>query len=368
MLRTERLNKQLGGFSLREISLEISPGDYYVLLGRSGAGKTQLLELICGLTTPDSGHIFLDGEEITYKRVQDRGIGLVFQDFALFPHYTVRENIAYPLKIRCLSKENLDHRVEQAAAEMNITHLLSRRPYNLSGGEKQRVALARTLVTDPKVLLLDEPMASVDASLKDSIRRMLRRLNRGGQTIIHVTHDFGEAISLANRVGVMHNGRIIQEGTPLEVFNHPVNRFVARYAGIKNFFRVTFINSYNTYSGITEKTTKFRLPKADYPASGMLIIGSSEVLLSRQGAPGIEMNNIHGIIDDVVPSATGYEIAINAGDYFYVDITHREMEENNFVTGEKVYVSFHPEALRIIGESEGRVKENQNHDDNIRRG
>ncbi|MFZ0473721.1 MAG: ABC transporter ATP-binding protein [Bacteroidales bacterium] len=354
MLRTERLNKQLGTFSLREISLEVSPGDYYVLLGRSGAGKTQLLELICGLTTPDSGHIFLDGEEITYTKVQQRGIGLVFQDFALFPHYTVRENIAYPLKVRCLPREEIDLRVRNAAEEMNITPLLARKPNNLSGGEKQRVALARTLVTDPKILLLDEPMASVDASLKDSIRRMLRRLNRNGQTIIHVTHDFGEAISLANRVGVMHNGKIIQEGTPLDVFNHPVNRFVARYAGIKNFFRVTFVTSYKNCSGITEKTTKFRLPKADYPASGLLIIGSSEVLLSRQGAPGIQMNNIHGIIDDVVPSATGYEITVNAGDYFYVDITHREMEENNFITGEKVLVSFRPEALRVLGEPEGK--------------
>lgn len=351
-LQTDRVSKRLDAFSLKEITIEISQGDYYVLLGRSGAGKTQLLELICGLTTPDSGHVYLDGEDITNKRVQERGIGLVFQDFSLFPHFSVRDNIAYPLKIRKIPKEERDGRIEKVAEDMNITHLLSRHPYYLSGGEKQRVALARTLVTDPKILLLDEPMASVDASLKDSIRRMLRRLNRQGQTIIHVTHDFGEAISLASRVGVMHNGRIIQEGTPLEVFNHPVNRFVARYAGIKNFFRVTFITSYNTYSGITEKTTKFKLPKGDYPASGLLIIGSSEVLLSRQGAAGIQMNNIRGVIDDIVPSATGYEIAVEAGDFFYVDITHREMEESGFTAGEKVILSFHPEALRIVGETD----------------
>ena len=351
-LRTEKVSKRLEAFSLKEINLEVSKGDYYVLLGRSGAGKTQLLELICGLTSPDSGKIYLDGEEITHKRVQERGIGMVFQDFSLFPHYTVRDNIAYPLKIRKMPKEEKEKRIYHVAEEMNITHLLSRKPYYLSGGEKQRVALARTLVTDPRVLLLDEPMASVDASLKDSIRRMLRRLNREGQTIIHVTHDFGEAISLASRVGVMHNGRIIQEGTPLEVFNHPVNRFVARYAGIKNFFRATFITSYNTFSGITENRTKFKLPKADYPSAGLLIIASSEVLLSRQGAAGIQMNNIRGVIDDIVPSATGYEISVAAGDFFYVDITHREMEQNNFITGEKVILSFPPEALRLVGEAE----------------
>jgi len=352
MLRTENLNLRLGEFALRDISLEINPGDYYVLLGRSGAGKTQLLELICGLTKPDSGRIFLDGSDITETKVQERNIGLVFQDFALFPHYTVRENITYPLIIRHLGKREISLKVERAAKEMNITHLLARKPDLLSGGEKQRVALARTLVTDPAVLLLDEPMASVDASLKDSIRRMLRRLNRAGQTIVHVTHDFDEAISLANRVGVIHNGKIIQEGAPLEVFNHPVNRFVARYAGIKNFFRVTFIKSGKMWSGITEKTTKFKLLPGKYPASGLVIVGSTELLLSRQGAPGIQLNNVRGVIEDIVPSATGYEITVDAGDYIYVDITHRDMEQNLFKTGEKVIVSFSPEALRQVGETE----------------
>ena len=352
MLRTEKLNLRLGAFALRDISLEIARGDYYVLLGRSGAGKTQLLELICGLTMPDSGRIFLGGTDVTNKKVQDRNIGMVFQDFALFPHYTVRENIAYPLVIRHLNKRDINLRVEHEAKAMNIPHLLERKPDLLSGGEKQRVALARTLVTDPLVLLLDEPMASVDASLKDSIRRMLRRLNRAGQTIIHVTHDFDEAISLASRVGVIHNGKIIQEGAPLEVFNHPVNRFVARYAGIKNFFRVTFIRSGKMWSGITEKTTKFKLLPGDYPASGLVIVGSTEILLSRQGAVGIQLNNIRGVIEDIVPSATGYEITVDAGDYFYVDITHRDMEQNEFRTGEKVIVSFSPDALRQVGETE----------------
>ncbi len=139
----------------------------------------------------------------------------------------------YPLKIMKLPLKQRIEKVQRAAEEMNITDLLLRKPENLSGGEKQRVALARTLVTQPRVLLLDEPMASVDASLKDSIRRMLRRLNRNGQTIVHVTHDFGEAISLASRVGVMHNGRIIQEGTPEEVFTHPVTGSWRGMPGLK---------------------------------------------------------------------------------------------------------------------------------------
>jgi len=352
MLRTEKLCKRLDSFCLQDISLEVARGDYYVLLGRSGAGKTQLLELICGLTPPDKGRIFLEGEEITRKRVQDRGIGLVFQDLALFPHFTVKDNIMFPLKIMKLPLKERVERVQRAAGAMNITDLLLRKPGNLSGGEKQRVALARTLVTEPSILLLDEPMASVDASLKDNIRRLLRRLNRNGQTIVHVTHDFGEAISLASRVGVMHNGRIIQEGTPDEVFTHPANRFVARYAGIKNFFRVVFIKSYNTCSCITDNRTKFRLTSGDYPSSGLLILAAGEVLLSRQGAAGLQINNIHGVIEDIVPSPTGYEVTVNAGDHFFADITRREMDEQKYVTGEPVIVSFRSESLRLVGEGE----------------
>lgn len=352
MLRTDRLCKRLDSFFLQDISLEVAKGDYYVLLGRSGAGKTQLLELICGLTPPGKGKIFLEGEEITHRRVQDRGIGLVFQDLALFPHFNVRDNIMYPLKIMKMPLKERVEKVQLAAEEMNITDLLLRKPCNLSGGEKQRVALARTLVTEPKVLLLDEPMASVDASLKDSIRRMLRRLNRNGQTIVHVTHDFGEAISLASRVGVMHNGRIIQEGTPEEVFTHPANRFVARYAGIKNFFRVVFVKSYNTWSCITDNRAKFRLLNGEYPSSGLLILAAGDVLLSRQGAAGMQINNIRGVIDDIVPSPSGYEVTVNAGDHFFADITRREMDEHKYVTGEPVVVSFRPESLKLVGEGE----------------
>jgi molybdate/tungstate transport system ATP-binding protein len=351
-LQTEKISKQLEAFALRDISIKVRKGDYYVLLGRSGAGKTQLLELLCGLSTPDEGQVFLDGEEITHKRVQDRNIGLVFQDFALFPHYTVRENIAYHLALKGLEKKETDKQVEEAANDMNISHLLSRRPRYLSSGEKQRVALARTLVTKPEVLLLDEPMASIDASLKDNIRRILRRLNKEGQTIIHVTHDFNEAISLATRVGVIHNGKIIQEGTPSEVFTFPVNRFVARYAGVKNFFRVTIIKSGRSWFGITEKRTKLKLLPAEYPVYGILIVSSSEILLSRQGAGGIQLNNLHGVIDDIVPSPTGFEVAVDLGDMVYIDISHREMEDLNFKTGDQVVVSIPPEALRLVGEAE----------------
>ncbi len=193
----------------------------------------------------------------------------------------------YPLKVMRIPLKERIEKVQRAAEEMNISDLLLRKPV-ISQAVRNRGGAGTHPGDRAKVLLLDEPMASVDASLKDNIRRMLRRLNRNGQTIVHVTHDFSEAISLASHVGVMHNGRIIQEGTPEEVFTHPANRFVARYAGIKNFFRVTFIKSYNSTTCVTDNRMKFRLPKGEYPSSGLLILAASDVLLSRQGAAGAD--------------------------------------------------------------------------------
>src|SRR5450759_1904868 len=241
MLRLININRRLGDFALTDINLEVSDGQYYVLLGRSGSGKTQLLELIAGLEHPDRGTIMLDDLDITRQRIQDRKVGIVFQDYAVFPHMTVFGNIAYPLKARKEDKKYIVEKVEKAAISMNIKHILDRSTEKLSGGELQRVALARTLITSPRLLLLDEPLSSLDTSLKDDLKRLLRNLNKGGQTIIHVTHDYGDAISLAKRVGVIHNGKIIQEGSVDEVFKNPSNRFVARYAGIRNFFSVSIL-------------------------------------------------------------------------------------------------------------------------------
>ena len=165
---------------------------------------------------------------------------------------------------------------------MNISHLLNRYTHNLSGGEMQRVAIARTLVTSPKLLLLDEPMASIDASLKDDIKRVLRQLNKSGLTIIHVTHDYREAVSLANRVGVIHNGRIIQEGKPDEVFRKPVNKFVARYGGIRNFFRAKFIKNNGSWKAFCSDNLVFNIPENTYPSEGLIILRSDDIQIFRE--------------------------------------------------------------------------------------
>lgn len=344
MLILKNISKKLGGFHISDISLTIPAGTYYVLLGRSGSGKTQLLELIAGLNNPDSGEIWLNGDNITNSRIQQRKVGLVFQDYAIFTNMSVFRNIAYSLTSGRYDKDKVKEQVNRVASELNISHLLNRSTHYLSGGEMQRVALARTLITSPKLLLLDEPMASIDASLKDDIKRLFRRLNRQGITIIHVTHDYREAVSLASRVGVIHGGRIIQEGTPDEVFRQPVNRFVARYAGIRNFFRVRFVNEHGEWNAISNNNLVFKLAGNSYPSDGLMILRSDDITLSGDTPVSQPVNTFRGIIREILTSEYGVEITVDAGEIFYVDISADTYKNHKFQELMEVWLSFPPES------------------------
>lgn len=344
MLKLKNLNKKLGNFSLSNICIDIHKGEYYVLLGRSGSGKTQLLELIAGLNLPDSGEIWINGANVTGKKIYERNTGLVFQDYAIFPNMTVSGNIAYSLHSRKMSRKEIILKVRKIADDLNITHILDRFTHNLSGGELQRVALARTLVTEPSLLLLDEPMASIDASLKDDVKRTLRHLNRNGLTIVHVTHDFREAISLASRVGVIHNGHIIQEGTPEEVFSRPVNKFVARYAGIRNFFRVRFFSEDKRWKAKCDGKLIFNLSGDKFPDQGLMILRSDVIKIhSEQPLDGYE-NCFRGIVKEVNSSEYGMEIMIDAGEIFYIDVSINDFKDLNIKEMSEVWITFPPEA------------------------
>lgn len=345
MLKLKNVSKKLGHFALTDISLEIPEGEYYVLLGRSGSGKTQLLEVITGLNDPDSGEIWLDGEDITKKKIQKRKIGLVFQDYAIFPNMTVFGNIAYPLHSFGFDRKMIAEMVSNIAGKMNISHLLNRYTNNLSGGEMQRVAIARTLVTSPKLLLLDEPMASIDASLKDDIKRVLRQLNKSGLTIIHVTHDYREAMSLANRVGVIHNGRIIQEGKPDEVFRKPVNKFVARYGGIRNFFRAKFVKKNGSWKAFCSDDLVFSIPENTYPSEGLILLRSDDIQIFREEPVQTYENILRGRVSEVIPSDYGMEIIVNAGELFYIDVTNENFSKQQLSEQSEVWIAFSSDAL-----------------------
>lgn len=238
-IRLHELSKHYGAQrAVDALSLNIEPGSMLALLGPSGCGKTTCLRMIAGLVQPSSGEIFVDGRRITGTPVHRRNIGLLFQNYALFPHMTVAENVAFGLQARRRPKSEIAARVAGALQLVQLSGYADRMPAQLSGGQQQRVALARCLVVEPSLLLLDEPLGALDKSLRESMQVELRAMQqRLGITTIMVTHDQDEALTLADRVAIMRNGQLEQLGSPAEVYQNPVSRFVASFIGVSNFFR-----------------------------------------------------------------------------------------------------------------------------------
>jgi multiple sugar transport system ATP-binding protein len=219
-------------YVIRKLNLTIAHKEFVVLLGPSGCGKTTTLRAIAGLETIDSGDILIDGKPVQTLQAGERDIAFVFQLFALYPHLTAYENIAFPLKATRESKDEVDRKVRQVAHALRIEHLLPRRPSQLSGGDMQRVAIGRALVRRPKAMLMDEPIGALDAKLREDMRTELKRLHlENDATTVYVTHDQVEAMSLADRIAIMNEGILQQVGTPSEVYLHPANLFVAQFVG-----------------------------------------------------------------------------------------------------------------------------------------
>ncbi|AGL17685.1 ABC transporter ATP-binding protein [Actinoplanes sp. N902-109] len=225
-----------------DISLEVADGEFVVLVGPSGCGKTTLLRMVAGLETPDSGTVTIGGRDVTALPARERGLSMVFQSYAIFPHLKVRDNIGFGLRMRKVAKSDQASRVERAAELLDLTDYLDRYPAQLSGGQRQRVAVARAIAVDADVLLMDEPLSNLDALLRMQFRAELKKIvARLGTTTLYVTHDQAEAMSLGDRVAVMRDGRIAQIGTPLDVYDKPSERFVGGFLGAPpmNFFTAT---------------------------------------------------------------------------------------------------------------------------------
>jgi len=221
---------------LDKLNLEVAQGEFLVILGPSGHGKSKTLEIIAGLENPERGEIYFGENKVNHWSPLERNIGIVFQNYALFPHLTVKENICFGLKIRCLKSEN--EKVEEMLQLLKLEELAKYYPHQLSGGQQQRVALARALIIQPRLLLLDEPFSALDAQLRQTLRRELKFLQkRLGVTTICVTHDQGEAYILGDRIAVLHQGKIVQTGIPREIFSSPKNKLVADFLGIENIYQ-----------------------------------------------------------------------------------------------------------------------------------
>ncbi len=354
MLRVDNLSKRLGDFEISNISFEIEEGAYFALLGASGVGKSILLEAISGIMPPDSGGIFLDGKEITHEKIQKRRLVLVHQNQSLFPHLTVKQNIAYGLKCLGRPREVIRRKVAQLAEAVAVDGLLDRYPPTLSGGEAQRVALARSLAIEPRCLLLDEPLSALDNQSRNELRALLREVNRQGYTIIHVTHDFEETISLANRVAVMEKGSIAQVGSPREVFQHPRSEFVAQFIGIKNFFYGQ-LNGLERGEADSFRTGNFAtgdlniLVHTDHePGLGHVCIGSDEIVISTAKPSSSARNTFEGMITDISNARSGVEIVVDIGREVAVVITPESLVSMELSYGDRVWIEFKATAAKFF--------------------
>jgi molybdopterin-binding protein len=348
MLELKNIIKAYPEFKLDDISLQVSDGDYYIILGPSGSGKTQILEILAGLIDQDEGSIIVDDEDITGTKIQSRPFGLVFQDYAIFPHMSVRENISYAIRLKGYGSRQISSQVVVQAEAMEIGHLLNRMPKTLSGGELQRVALARTLIRKPKYLLLDEPLASLDVSLRQGLRSLLKGINNEGQTIVHVTHDYEEALVLANKVAVINQGRIVQSGSADEVFHNPGSEFVARFTGVKNYFTARLYREQDRQYGELENGQVLRLNTEEPEGKGYVIIRGEDIFISLENLPTSATNQLKGQIIEISPSPFGFEILIDTGTRFYARITRESLQHLELRPGKEIWISFKAANVKFV--------------------
>lgn len=240
-------------YAVKDFSIDIKDGEFIVIVGPSGCGKSTILRMIAGLETMTEGKLYMDGEDISDFNPKDRDIAMVFQNYALYPHMTVYDNMAFSLKIKKMSKNEINEAVTETARKLDIQHILDRKPRTLSGGEKQRVAMGRAMIRTPKVFLMDEPLSNLDALLRVKMRREIGTMQKEmGTTTIYVTHDQIEAMSLGSRIAVMNKGELQQVATPEELYNRPCNLFVAGFIGTPqmNFIRDVDLNGRSIIVGV----------------------------------------------------------------------------------------------------------------------
>jgi spermidine/putrescine transport system ATP-binding protein len=328
------------------IHLQVKSGETLCLLGRSGSGKSTLLRIIAGLEKADAGAVWWNGEDLTFVPAWQRKFGLMFQDYALFPHYSVAENVAFGLSMRGMKKERIHERVEEVLELVNMGSFAKRRVTDLSGGEQQRIALARALAPEPRLLMLDEPLAALDRALRVELQEELRGLlHHTGIPAIYVTHDQEEAFSLGDRIAILADGGIEQQGTPEEVYENPRNRKVAEFLGMTNIIEGKVISTVP----VVLETASGKL-QANDSVKRSLSIGQKVTVLLKSGqvklAASASFNRIEGLVKECLYRGEDYKIRIEipTGQRFVFSV------EQAYSTGQKMVFEVPPEEIVILAD------------------
>jgi spermidine/putrescine transport system ATP-binding protein len=353
MVELRNVTKRFGAYeALKEASFEIRAGEFMTFLGPSGCGKTTCLRLISGFDTPTSGQIFLDGKDLTFEPPYRRDVNQVFQNYALFPHLTIYENIAFGLRMKKIPPTQIRERVDRVVKMTSLEDFTTRKPAQLSGGQRQRVALARAIVCEPKVLLLDEPLSALDAKLRTQMRVELKQLQKKlGITFIFVTHDQEEALTMSDRVAVLNAGRVEQIGTVNEIYYKPATRFVASFIGESNIVEAEILRSEGEFlhcrlEGGLELDV--RTPNPPAHSQILLSLRPEKIRLTRENPGGrnsfpgtIEMEIFKGAVDDLT-------ISVQGGLQLGAVLTNDGQAESDLHEGERVFARIQPEDIHIV--------------------
>ena len=361
LLRIEGVAKKFGNFrAVDHVSLDVRAGEFFALLGPSGCGKTTLLRMLAGFETPDEGRILLDGRDIAHVLPHERPVNMMFQNYALFPHLSVRDNIAFGLKRARMARADIDTRVAEMVALVKLEGLEKRKPDQLSGGQKQRVALARSLARRPQVLLLDEPLAALDKKLRESTQHELMELQRRlGMTFIVVTHDQEEAMTMAGRIGVMDAGRLDQVATPRDLYEAPASRWIAEFVGDINLFegQVGAVENgrlaISTRDAGTIYVAEPRIPLTKNIVSAA--IRPEKVKLSRRapiadGTSVHALNRLEGVITDVsyLGGLTTYRVRLDSGAVVRSSMANTTRIVDAYNASQRVVAWFTPDDCLVL--------------------
>lgn len=347
MIRLENTIYNIGGFTL-EADISVNTGEYFVILGPNGAGKTVLLETIAGFNECTSGAVLIDGEPIHHLPPEKRPVGIVYQDDALFPHLSVRENVLFGLKVRNVPATEREVVLCWISGITGIGDLLGRKPSTLSGGERRRVALARALSIKPPVLLLDEPLTALDPETREKMTMELKRFHRLlGLTTIHVCHDFSEAVSLGDRIVVMDRGKVRQTGTPEEIFRKPESEFVARFTMARNIFggTTTPVDGENAIfrSGGMEIRVRTGIAGPSYA-----VVRPEEIIFSETAPNDPSSNRLKGRVTAILDTGTVIYVTAEVPPAFTVQLGRAEFRTIKPEEGKDIFLVFQPSSVHVF--------------------